>query len=101
MAKFVIGTPIETTEPTVEVTVDPQTPLRVGRHRFQLVVTDDSGNQSLPDTVEIIVRDTTNPTAVIRAPTQVESGKSFNLDGRASSDVPPGRIVRFVWTMLE
>src|SRR4028119_183001 len=57
MAKFVIGTPIETTEPTVEVTVDPQTPLRVGRHRFQLVVTDDSGNQSLPDTAEISAGD--------------------------------------------
>jgi len=101
MPKFVIGTPIETREPTVEVTVDTQTLLPVGRHRFQLVVADDSGNQSLPDTVEIIVRDTTNPTAVVRAPTQVESGKSFNLDGRASSDVAPGRVVKFIWTMLE
>jgi hypothetical protein len=101
MAKFVIGAPVETREPGIEVTVDPQSPLPVGRHRFQLVVADDSGNQSLPDTVEIIVRDTTNPTAVIRAPTQVESGKSFILDGRASSDVPPGKIVKFTWTMLE
>ncbi|MCA1568394.1 MAG: hypothetical protein LC803_22650 [Acidobacteria bacterium] len=101
MAKFVIGTPIETRESGVEVTVDPQSPLPIGRHRFQLVVGDDSGNLSLPDTVEIIVRDTTNPTAVIRAPAQVESGKSFTLDGRASSDVPPGRVVKFIWTMLE
>jgi hypothetical protein len=101
MPKFVIGTPVESTTPSIEVTVNAQTPLPIGRHRFQLVVADDSGNQSLPDVVEVVVRDSTNPTAVIRAPSQVELGRSFNLDGRDSSDVPPGRIVKYIWTMLE
>ena len=101
MANFVIGTAIETTAPTVEVTVDVNNPLPVGRHKFQLVVVDQEGNQSLPDVVEVIVKDTQNPTAVIKAPAQAELGQSFVLDGRGSSDVPPGKVVKFTWTMLE
>ena len=100
MAQFVIGTPIETTEPSIEVTVDRAHPLAPGRHQFQLVVVDDSGNQSAPDVVEVIVRDTTKPTAVLDAPKTVETGQSFALQGNRSSDVPPGRIARFVWMML-
>lgn len=100
MPSFVVGTPVDSPTPTVEVTVDPQTPLPIGRHTFQLVVVDDSGNQSLPDTVEIIVRDATNPTAVLRAPSQVEFGRSFNLDGRASSDVAPGKIAKWIFTLM-
>jgi hypothetical protein len=100
MANFVIGTPVETVTPTVEVTVTPQVPLTVGRHKFQLEVVDDSGNRSLPDAVEVIVKDTKNPTAVLVVPPQVEPGVSFTLDGRTSSDVPPGRVVKFIWTLL-
>jgi hypothetical protein len=100
MAKFAIGTPVESADPTVEVTVDPAAPLAVGRHTFQLVVVDDSGNQSLPDSVVVVVRDSQNPTAVLRVPTQVEFGTSFPLDGRASSDVPPGRVVKYIFTMI-
>jgi hypothetical protein len=100
MPKFVVGTPVDSSTPTVEVTVDPQTPLPIGKHTFQLVVVDDSGNQSVPDTVEVIVRDSTNPTAVLRAPSQVEFGKSFNLDGRGSSDVPPGKIAKWIFTLM-
>ena len=100
MAQFVIGTPIETTESSIEVTVDPARPLAPGRHRFQLVVADDSGNQSAPAVVEVIVRDTTKPTAVIDAPISVEAGRSFTLQGNRSSDVPPGRLAKFTWTML-
>ena len=101
MAQFTIGTPIDTEESTIEVTVDPNAPLPVGRHVFQLVVADDSGNASLPATVEVIVKDSQAPTAVIKAPTQVEFGRSFPLDGRASSDIPPGTLVKFTWTMVE
>lgn len=100
MATFVIGTPIDTTDASIEVTVDPARPLAPGRHRFQLVVVDDSGNQSAPAAIDVIVRDTARPTAVIDAPSQVEAGRSFTLQGNRSSDVPPGRIVQFVWTML-
>lgn len=101
MAKFEVGTPITTEEPTIEVTVDPTDALPVGRHVFQLVVMDDSGNESRPAEVAVVVRDTEAPTAVIRAPSQVSFGKSFALDGRASSDLPPGKIVRYEWTLVE
>jgi len=37
MATFVPGQDIRTPDPTIEVTVTPQSPLPPGRHRFQLV----------------------------------------------------------------
>jgi hypothetical protein len=101
MATFNIGVSVETSDPGVEVTIDPAAPLAVGRHRFQLTVVDDSGNVSLPDTVDIIVRDSKLPTAVLSAPTQVEAGESFALDGRRSSDVAPGRVVKYIWTLID
>ena len=101
MAKFVIGAPVETAEPSVEVTVDAAAPLSVGRHTFQLVVVDDAGNQSQPDSVVVIVKDSTNPTAVLKAPSQVEPGASFPLDGRASSDVAPGKVVKYIFTLVD
>jgi hypothetical protein len=101
MATFAIGTPVETDAPVIEVTVDPAAPLSAGRHRFQLVVVDDAGNQSAPDAVDVIVRDTTNPTAVLGVPSQVEFGGSFSLDGRRSSDVAPGRVVKYIFTLVE
>jgi hypothetical protein len=100
MATFKPGTEIETPDPTVEVTVTPTAPLPAGAHKFQLVVVDDSGNKSDPMVVGVIVRDTTKPTAVLIAPEQVEFGQSFILDGRKSSDVPPGKLARFIWTMV-
>ncbi len=100
MPEMRIGETIETTESSVEVTVSPDNPLPVGRHVFQLVVEDDSGNRSQPDRVTVIVRDTQAPTAVLSAPSQVEAGQSFNLDGRQSSDVAPGRVVRYHWTLV-
>ena len=87
-------------EPAVEVTVDANNPLPTGQHTFQLVVVDDSGNQSTPATVQVVVRDLTAPTAVIKAPSQVPFGQTFRLDGSASSDPPPGKVVRFIWTMV-
>jgi hypothetical protein len=101
MSQFTVGAPVETEEPAVEVTVDEKTPLPIGKHLFQLVVVDEDGNESAPATVEVVVRDLDAPTAVIKAPTQVPFGQSFMLDGRASSDVPPGQIVKFIWTMVE
>jgi len=100
MPEFRTGVPIETPDATVEVTVTPASPLTAGRHQFQLVVVDDSGNASTPSVVEVIVRDTQKPTAVLDAPREVESGKSFQLSGRRSSDIPPGRIVSYRWTLL-
>ena len=101
MPEFKPGRPVETDTPEVEVTVAPNAPLSPGRHRFQLVVMDDSGNQSEPSTAEVIVLDTQKPTAVLDAPRQVDLGRSFQLSGRRSSDVAPGKIVRYIWTRLD
>ena len=101
MAKFTIGKPIETTVPSVEVTVDPEKPLAAGKHRFQLIVVDDTGNQSLPDEIDVVVKDLQKPTAVIKAPSQVDHGQSFTLDGSGSSDIEPGKIVKYIWTLVE
>jgi hypothetical protein len=51
--------------------------------------------------VEIIVKDTQAPTAVLRAPSQAEFGRPFLLDGRESSDVAPGKVTRYIWTKVE
>ena len=93
MAQFVTNQTIETPESEIEVTVNPQAPLPVGRHRFQLVVVDDSGNVSEPDVVEVIVKDTSKPTAVLHF------GQIFQLTGKQSFDIG-GKIVRYRWTLL-
>ena len=100
MAEFRVGQPVVTDNPEVEVTIAPNAPLPAGRHRFQLVVTDDSGNSSDPSVTDVIVRDTQKPTAVLDAPREVELGRSFQLSGKRSSDIG-GRIVKYTWTRLD
>lgn len=100
MAEFKIGEKIETQDPKVEVSIDPKNPLKPGTYRFQLVVVDDSGNESAPAFVNVVVRDTQRPTAVIDAPTSVEVGASFDMSGERSFDAPGGKIVSYVWTLL-
>ena len=102
MATFEKGKAVETADPTVEVTVTAQKPLPVGKHTFQLVVVDDANNTSAPATVDVIVRDTIRPTAVIGVSDKTpEFGKSFTLIGKDSSDVPPGKVVKYIWTWME
>jgi hypothetical protein len=98
MPSFVLNQPIETTTPEIEVTVL-RNELPPGRHTFQLVVVDDSGNASTPTVTEVIVRDNAKPTAVLDAPAAVDVGKSFVLSGKRSSDVG-GAIVKYIWTRL-
>ena len=100
MAKFVINADVVTDIPKVEVTLSPESPLALGRHRFRLIVVDDSGNKSVPDEVVILVADQENPTAVINGPSVVAFGNSFGLDGSKSFDVGGGKISQFVWTYL-
>jgi hypothetical protein len=100
MATFVQNTPIETDTPTIEVTVSAANALRVGRHRFQLVVVDDSGNESAPDVAEVLIQDTGRPTAHLTAPATAPFGSSFGLSGTNSVDLGGGRIVRYRWTYL-
>jgi hypothetical protein len=100
MPEFVINTDIQTDTPAIEVTVTANRPLPLGRHRFRLIVVDDTGNRSAPDEVEVLVADQAAPTAVLGAPRIVGFGSSFNLDGSRSFDAGGGRIVQFVWTYL-
>lgn len=100
MAEFVINTDVVTNGPTVEVTLSPDKPLAVGRHRFRLIVVDDSGNRSIADEAQLIVADQQNPTAVLSAPTVVAFGTSIPLDGSRSFDVGGGKVVQYVWTYL-
>jgi len=44
MARFVVGTPVDTTDPVVSVDAT----LPAGKHIFTLVVVDDAGTRSAP-----------------------------------------------------
>jgi len=102
MAVFNIGDKQETAEPQIEVTVTVGDPLKVGTHRFQLIVVDDDGNESAPAIAEIVIRDLELPTAVLQIqPKSVEFGKSFTLLGENSSDVGSGSIKKYIWQRLD
>ena len=102
MANFQVGTKVTTPENTVSVDVTPTSPIAPGVHHFQLIVVDEAGNASDAATAQIVIKDTTKPTAVLAiVPSQVDPGVSFRLDGSKSSDLPPGKIVQFIWTMVD
>lgn len=103
------GGAVTTTDDVLNVAVSNDNPLPVGNHAFELVVVDDSGNRSQPVRVQVIVRDTQAPTAVLNVASSegrplpnnaVEFGSGFMLTARGSLDVPPGRIAEFVWTLV-
>jgi hypothetical protein len=100
MAEFVINTEVVTKESTIEVTVNREKPLPLGRHTFRLIVVDDAGNKSIPDEIQVIVADQQNPTAVLVGPKIAAFGASFPLDGSRSFDVGGGSVVRYEWTYL-
>jgi hypothetical protein len=112
MAKFTPGTDTEVKaeEPLLEVLVSPTAPLRPGKHVFQLVVVDDTGNDSAPASVTIIIEDRERPTAVVdllderggrisEPEVRVPFGQPFRLTGDRSSDI--GGVVRvWNWSLL-
>lgn len=109
MPQFRPNVPIVQTDPLVSVDVPANRPLPAGRYRFQLVVVDDANNESEPAFLEVIVQDTEKPTAVIdmvnadRAvvtPT-VPVGQSFLLSGARSTDVAPGKVKSYRFTLLD
>lgn len=100
MAQFIVNQVVQTDVPTVEVTLDASTALPIGRHRFRLIVVDDSGNVSQPDDADVIIADTTAPTAVMAVPGSVAFATSFTLDGRKSFDAGGGKVVQYRWTYL-
>lgn len=84
----------------LSITDNDQNPLSTGVYEFQLVVTDDSGNNSNPTTVRIVIADDKAPTAVIDAPDRVGFAKDFALSGKRSVDVG-GKLNKFVWTLIK
>lgn len=112
MAKFVPGvdTEVKAEEPMLDVAVSRETPLKVGKHVFRLIVIDDTGNESAPATVTIIVEDRERPTAVIdlidaagnRIPdpeVRLRFGDAFRLSGERSSDIG-GTVRAWNWALL-
>lgn len=109
MAEFKMNVPVVQNDPLITVDVDPANPLPPGRYRFQLVVIDDANNESAPATLDVIIADTQLPTAVldmvnvdkaIVAP-NVAAGNPFFLSGARSSDVAPGKVKAYRFTLIE
>lgn len=109
MALFQPNVPVVSALPEVQVDADPAQPLAPGRHRFRLEVVDDAGNASEPAFLEVIVADTTRPTAVLdvvdasgrRLGPVVSAGQSFILSGARSTDLAPGRIVQYRFMLVD
>jgi hypothetical protein len=112
MAEFTPGvdTEVKAEEPMLDVRVGRENPLPVGRHQFQLVVTDDSGNDSAPVSIFIVVQDTERPTALIdfidargnrirEREVSVPFGAAFQLSGEASSDIG-GQVRVWNWQLV-
>jgi hypothetical protein len=100
MAIFKLGVPVETREPIISVDIDPAAPIRAGQHRFQLIVVDNSGNESDPATASVLIVDREKPTAKIEGPSAVPYNTPFRLSGQGSIDVGGG-IVTYRWTLLD
>jgi hypothetical protein len=109
MPVFNVNKPVNQTGHTVKVDVSAAAPLPLGMNRFQLVVIDDAGNPSEPTFLNVIVRDTDKPTAVLQMvdasgraiDPSVPFGTSFNLTGVNSKDTAPGKIVEYQFTLLD
>jgi len=85
MARFVVGTPQITREPTI--TVDAGLP--VGRHRFRLEVVDASGLRSAPDQVIVEVQ------RIIIDPGRIPTGPVIPTPGPVIGPVisTPGPVI--------
>ena len=101
---------VATADESLSIVVDKTDPIPVGAVTLQLVVIDNSGNKSQPAQVKLIIRDTTAPTAVLTAvdvngrplrDNVLEAGAGFILSGKGSIDLPPGKIEKFVWTLVQ
>lgn len=109
MAEFKTNVPVVQKDPVVTVDVRPDAPMPIGAHKFRLVVVDDAGNESEPAVIEVIVRDTEKPTAVLDVVNAdnkvvepvVSAGSSFILSGARSTDVAPGKIREYRFTLLD
>lgn len=103
----IIAEPQKTTDSQLVINM-PNQKLGVGRHVFQLTVTDNAGNPSQPDQITVIVLDRTAPTAVLElrdsqgrpVPNNTLSfGSGFILDGKLSTDIG-GTIASYQWELI-
>jgi hypothetical protein len=109
MAEFKPQVPVVQTDPLVSVDVKQGSPLPPGKYRFQLVVVDDADNESDAAFLDVIIRDTQRPTAVLDMVNSdkavinpvVGVGASFLLSGARSSDVPPGKVKSYRFTLID
>ncbi len=109
MPIFKPNIPVVQPDPTVTVDATAAAALPVGVNRFRLVVVDDAGNESEPTQISVIVRDTGKPTAILdivdangtRISPTVSSGTNFILSGARSSDLAPGKITEYRFTLLD
>lgn len=109
MAEFKPNVPVVQKEPLVTVDVKQDAPMPPGKYRFQLVVVDDANNESEPAFLDVIVMDTQRPTAVLDIVNadgavikpNVSVGARFALSGARSSDVAPGKVKSYKFTLLE
>ncbi|MGE4083419.1 MAG: PKD domain-containing protein [Vicinamibacterales bacterium] len=89
---------VETSAPSFTFT-DPPYALGVGLHTVRLRVIDDAGQHSSTVQRQVEVRgDTTNPTAVLSAPTTIVEGEDLAVSATGSTDIG-GAIVRYEWTL--
>jgi len=108
MATFQPNAPISQSDPLIRVDLTPTSALGVGAHKFQLVVVDNSGNASAPATIDVIIKDTLAPTAVLdvtdatgkRVDPIVSFGSSFFLSGARSIDAGGGKVVEYRFTLI-
>ncbi len=109
MPEFKVNVPVVQEDPLVKVEVTEGNALPVGQHRFRLVVVDDAGNASQPAFLTIMVQDSTAPTAALQMVNDngevirpiVPAGASFILSGSESKDTPPGKILRYEFTLMD
>lgn len=93
------GKSVSAGDNTLNLKIDPAHFLPAGAHTFQLVVTDNNGNSSVPVTWTVNVIDA-RPTVKLTAPGQVELGKPFTLTA-AATPVAPHQIASYVWTLTD
>lgn len=87
--------PVTGSSPTATVTVPNQT----GAVTFQLVVTDNLGQQSAPATVTVTIQGP--PTASVAAtPTTIKPGAPITLSGAKSTAQAPGSITTYTFTVV-
>ena len=109
MAEFKINVPVVQADPSVTVDITAAAPLGIGKHTFRLVVVDDSGNESDPAFIDVVVADKEKPTAVLDlvdgkgtiTNETVGFGQQFILSGARSKDNPPGKVKEFRFTLLD